>query len=207
MCATVSWFVGGLLLETRSIRCEQICIIAHWALKGGCADPVSKIALHPAASSGRFKRKLRSYLKLDRDVDQTYTVYAPGYSKAEMSRVQLALPFMPPYELLHKEWCESENLDERLQECIDSGDMPLTYDSHPVVLGTSELVHAAVMYADGVPTTKSDGVIGFWIYFWSTGYRHLMGVVRKSQLCRCGLAAGVHFGNCLDFQVLHASAR
>ena len=109
------------------------CIIAHWALKGGCADPVSKIALHPAASSGRFKRKLRSYLKLDRDVDQTYTVYAPGYSKAEMSRVQLALPFMPPYELLHKEWCESENLDERLQECIDSGDMPLTYDSHPVV--------------------------------------------------------------------------
>ena len=42
------------------------------------------------------------------------------------------------------------------------------------------------LYLDGVPTTKRDGILGFWLYNVCTRRRHLICVLRKSSLCHCG---------------------
>ena len=58
--------------------------------------------------------------------------------------------------------------------------------THPVVLLHLYRAFPLALYLDGVPYTKLDGVIGFWIYNLVTNVRHLLGVIRKSKICRCG---------------------
>ena len=55
-----------------------------------------------------------------------------------------------------------------------------------VDLPSSKPVWAAACYVDGVPHTKRDGVIGFFIYSLVTQRSHSRVAVRKSDWCRSG---------------------
>lgn len=74
-------------------------------------------------------------------------------------------------------------IDEALSE-----QWPPAYLEHPVTrsAGVGERVVLIALYTDGVPTTKRDGVIGFWVYSLLSMRRHLVAILRKSELCRCG---------------------
>ena len=45
---------------------------------------------------------------------------------------------------------------------------------------------ALALYIDGVPYSRHDGFLGFWVYNLITWKRHLAVVLRKSQMCACG---------------------
>ena len=47
-------------------------------------------------------------------------------------------------------------------------------------------VHACTIYIDGTPTTKRGGVIGVWVYNQLSQKRHMVCVLRKNILCKCG---------------------
>jgi hypothetical protein len=59
---------------------------------------------------------------------------------------------------------------------------------HPAVLaaGPGEVVVPLALYVDGVPYTKADSFLAFWLYDLVTYKRHLVCVLRKSRICACG---------------------
>ena len=59
------------------------------------------------------------------------------------------------------------------------------------------------MYLDGAPFTKDDSFIGFVVYNLLTQRRHLVALLRKSELCACGCSGWCSFF--VVFQFLHHS--
>lgn len=52
--------------------------------------------------------------------------------------------------------------------------------------GGGRAVLPLALYLDGVPMTKRDGVLGIWMYNLVSMKRHLVAVLRKSSMCKCG---------------------
>ena len=66
-------------------------------------------------------------------------------------------------------------------------ELPTSYYEHPLVQSAAgRPVMPVALYVDGVPTTKRDGVLGFWVYSLITLKRFLVAVLRKSELCKRG---------------------
>lgn len=74
----------------------------------------------------------------------------------------------------------------RLEEAIASGEMQPGYTNHPLVLGSTTPVVPVSLYMDGVPYSLTDTVVGVWMINMITGLRHLVALVRKRMVCRCG---------------------
>ena len=108
------------------------------------------------------------------------------------------LPVIPPYELLNQEMSECrEQLDSLLAEARRDDLLPSIYTTHPVAVSSSMKAHPIAIYLDGLPTTKTDGVLGAWVYFVNSNKRHLCAVIKKSLLCTCGdVGGGVAFLSC-----------
>ena len=65
--------------------------------------------------------------------------------------------------------------------------MPPSYMEHPVAIASGHTALPLFLYVDGVPTTKHDGVVGFWLYIpFISLRRHLVAAVRKPRICTCG---------------------
>lgn len=70
---------------------------------------------------------------------------------------------------------------------MDPTTLPATYVSHPVTEDKGLLSCPITLYSDGVPYSKGDTFI---CYYWSTHCdphtRHLICIIKKSDLCDCG---------------------
>ena len=105
---------------------------------------------------------------------------------AAVSRSTLYLPVRNLYEAVHKEVTDDEGLLTKLQELVDEARLPSVYTEHPVAVASEFRALPVLIYIDGVPTTKHDGVIGIWGCVLFSKKRHLLAVIRKSRMCRCG---------------------
>jgi hypothetical protein len=76
--------------------------------------------------------------------------------------------------------------DPAILQSVSSTSWPPLYYNNPIVKQSETPVVPLALYLDGVPSTKRDGILGFWLYSLVTFKRHLICVLRKSQLCRCG---------------------
>ncbi len=62
-----------------------------------------------------------------------------------------------------------------------------TYRNHPVVRANpGEPVLPLALYVDGMPFTKNDGMVAFYMYSLISGARYLIAILRKSHMCQCG---------------------
>ena len=48
------------------------------------------------------------------------------------------------------------------------------------------MVHPVSLYLDSVSYSRPDSCLGIWCYFSLTGQRHLLAVLRHSEMCTCG---------------------
>ena len=93
----------------------------------------------------------------------------------------------PAHELLAQELAENPQILRDLRESVERGDWPPSYTEHPVVRSApAGTVLPLAVYLDGVPFSKSDGFLAFWVYNLLTMRRHLVAVLRKSFACTCG---------------------
>ena len=60
------------------------------------------------------------------------------------------------------------------------------YWQHPIVATSAERVLPVALYCEGIEFAKRDGVLGFFATNLITEKRHLIGVFRRSSMCRCG---------------------
>ena len=72
---------------------------------------------------------------------------------------------------------------------VAANELPPTYTDHPLVRqGRDEgfKVLPLALYLDGVSFQRKDSVLGVWVYSLVTRKRHLLSVLRRSEICNCG---------------------
>jgi len=182
--------LAGLLIHLRlqgTLSAKQACVLAHWAQAAGAAGPVRDFACPPTLPSGHYQRKLDGYLRIGPDDPEFYLLPVPGHDKAVADRTVHRLECVPPHEALARELAQDPGLLRRIPSAPAEGEWAENYRQHPVVLAAAgQPVLPLALYVDGVPFTVHDSFLGFWIYNLITERRHLVAVLRKSQMCQCG---------------------
>ena len=130
----------------------------------------------------------------------TCDVYVPSHTKHQ-GRAVKALAFAPPHERLLGEVtaaassAEAPLVPELQPGGSGTGEWNRTFQSRPAVARAREdqvPIHPVAMYMDGVRYTRSvtpgrmNSVIVFSVYNLLFQQRHILGILLKSELCRCG---------------------
>lgn len=181
---------ADLLVRLRlqgTLSAKQACVLAHWATLAGAVGPATQFAARPSLPTGHYQRRLDAYLGIDSRDSSFYMLDVPGHDKAQADRTVHHLETRPPHEALAREVEAEPQLLERVAAAAAAGDWAASYARHPVVLAAEGApVLPLALYIDGVPFTVQDSFLGFWVYNLLSMRRHLVAVVRKSQLCACG---------------------
>ena len=164
---------------------------------------VSELALRPGLDTTRYSKHLKRVLGLDEEDEMLQHLVVPVSDRSDGSRSTYKLPVILPHELLNKEMSENPRLDAKLADHVRRDLLPPIVTRHPVFIASRGTAHAVALYVDGVPTTKHDGVLGFWVYFLQSPKRHLSVVIKKSRLCKCGCRGWCTMYNI--FEWFHAS--
>ena len=182
----------SLLLQlklTGALSARQTCVLAFWATKAGATGPSSTLALRPDAASGKFsKRSDDAVGTYPRDADH-YVVDLGRRLRQDATRRWDPIPTMPPHQALAAEFEQHHGeLTQELQRAKDNHELPPRYLQHPAVATAPAgvAVHPASLYMDAVQYHRLDSVLGLWAYFALSGRRHLVAVLRRSEMCSCG---------------------
>ena len=168
---------------------KSLCILSWWASRAGAKGPAKDYASRPNAPSGHYQRHLDMvHGARISDLRQTfYKIQVPRYQKWDGGRTASEMPVQLPHELLPQELIDDTALVDELNRLKRSNHWPKTYTDHDVVKRHPEApVVPCFLYVDGVPTTKRTGVCGFWVGTLVGSRRHLVAMLRKSDLCACG---------------------
>jgi hypothetical protein len=173
------------------LQANHVCTLAFWALKADMkpTEVLSKLATKPNAQTGAFSRKFDKTLGTAPKDAQLYHVDVPSKNRSSASRVVSKIPVLPMHEALCSEYVESAGLDTDLRQAVADGELPQIYWDHPVVRSAiNVLVHPVCIFVDGVSFGRQgwDNCIAWWAYFMFSKTRHLIAVLRKSELCSCG---------------------
>ena len=174
------------LLMLRTLTARHFCSIMWYAWKAGISA-CKKYSLNPQTkSSGHFNRKVKQSVGII-STDGMYNLKLPGRTKRSLGRVITNMPVYLPHESLLDEVGDDVEawLDTFEGNCLERGDVPTCYSSHPVVVRGGRVLPISV-FVDGVPYSHHDSVIGYWLINPISRQRHLFAVVRKTQCCRCG---------------------
>lgn len=179
----VNFLLG--LVYTNSVSARSMCVACYWASLAGAKGKVSKFAVKPNSQPGKFQRRIDEVtgVKLAKEQSRMYTVKVPGHSRSDMSRTAHDMVMKPPHEELSKEF----DANPGAAEGSSADAWSESYFAHPVVRANPEKrIIPFALYLDGIGFTRTDGMIGIFVYSLYTLKRHLVAVLRKSHLCRCG---------------------
>ena len=189
--------LASLLWELKhrcKLSAKYVCSIAWWAAlhAGATSGPVFDMAYRPdvgPTGTGRWSEHLDNLRR--HDFSEKYRLDMPGYSKASDGRHTLSVPVVPPLEQFQAEFRLRPGLAAQVAAAIRDGVLPRRYLDHPIYrkAAPGTVVHPLVLYVDGIPTTRHGGVLCVTMYHWITKVRHLVCVLRKADLCRCGCRA------------------
>ena len=120
--------------------------------------------MRPGCSSGNYSRHIDPILGFERGNRALYHMDILGHSKQSLSRASLNLPTLPPHESFSDDITEDAAYSVKLAEMLSAG-MPPAYTEHPIVRSArdDELVAPLALYADAVPYSQTDSVLGFWL--------------------------------------------
>lgn len=172
------------LYLTSVISAKTFAVLCYWASAAGMPGDVASHAYRPDASTGNYQKHLDRTLGFDKSKAAFYELKVPGYPRSEAGRATMAVPMCPPHEAIEKECEENPAMGVLLQE--KAADLPRAYAANPVVRSSATPVLPLALYMDGVSYTNSDSVVGIWVINLITGVRHIVGLLRKAVVCRCG---------------------
>ena len=190
----VTRYVGGLL--TASDLAKQ----AYWHTEAGGVG-LEDLAVHPDVAVRHAAEHIGLVLNRTFARPELNTLLVPAYGKKSCMREAYAVAMRMPSSIFDDEYADHTE---------PPGDDPLSdflamYEAHPVVAGFrrrglhwSRLV-PAYLYWDGVRYTTRDSIVAFSIADLRSGKTHLLFVVRKEDMCKCGCR-----GHCTMFPLMHA---
>ena len=161
--------------------------MCYWLKQAGLKGGIAELALRPGLGSGRYKPHIRKATGMDRSTALFSDLVLPGTCKTDGSRTSFTIPVLDPHVAISNEVSDNPSLVTKLAQVTSDGGFPDMVMDHPVAKKHNFQSFPVILYVDGVPTTKRDAVIGFWLYMLGVSdRRHLVCVVRKSRLCKCG---------------------
>jgi hypothetical protein len=172
-----------------NINATQCCNLAFFAHKAGCPGTVLKqLAVKPSSQSGRFSRVFDKVVGSAPKDAGLYDVGMGLRLRHEASRRFDYIATLPPHEALHNEFVASGYLVTELRKAKSNAELPPLYWDHPVVKAAPRDVdiHPLCIYVDAVTFGRGESCLAFWVYFLFSKTRHLVAVLRKSELCSCG---------------------
>ena len=165
------------------LTAKHTCLISHWAHKAGAAGPVSSLGFRPDAPSGHYQRHLDTVAGLKAKPGKYLSIPVPGMPRYDQSRRVQQVKVYPPHECLHEEHVNDPELAGKVLE----SSWPPSYSSHRTVLANpGKPTVPLALYLDAAQYLRRDTVIVFVTCNLLSGSRHLSGVLRKKDLCRCG---------------------
>lgn len=188
------------LMREGKMSATTVCKIGYWAGRAGATGLVAELGYRPTAGSGKFMQHIDTVtgMKLKDTKAQMYHVKAPGLEKYDFSRSTHSIPVTPPHEGLVKEVQANPKLLDEAKAKTEQNHWPRCYYEHPVVRRAGgDTVIPLALYVDGISMTRNDSLVGIFVYSLVTMRRHLVSVLRKSFLCKCGCG-----GRCTLYPVL-----
>ena len=170
------------------LTATQACLIAWWAAQAGATGDCQKLGgVRPGAGSGKYSYEFDKFVGTYPKDLPAYSVRLGERTRHDASRYFEGIPTIPPHEALDREFQRTDEPSAALRRAKHADDLPLVYKTHPWVTAAGETdIHPYCLYMDGVQYNKMDTYVGFWCYFMLTGTRHLLAVLRRSELGSCG---------------------
>ena len=155
----------------------DICKLCYWLKCAGLKHAVAELSKKPGQHSSNYNKHMKHVIGLDGQGETLQHLSVPVSDNADGSRGRYDLHVIHPHEALNKEISESPELHDTLATHVRESKLPPIYTQHPVAIASEKKAQPIVIYIDGVPTTKRDGVIGVWTDFVLSPKRHLFAVV------------------------------
>ena len=172
------------------LSAKMICIMFWWLGKAGLGGPndIGKYSKKPGdPSEGNYQKFLDRALGFQQQSKSLARLNVPGWSPSIGARVVHQIAVVPPAEALHAELAEDSSVRARLREAVADGELPPAYHDHAVVRRfPPATVLPLSLYLDGTPYSKKDSVLGVFVCNILSGARHLICILRKANICRCG---------------------
>ena len=174
------------ILLMRVLNARQFCILMYLAGRCGLRQ-LAKLGLPPSSPSHRFMRKVRRTLGVYTKTD-LYAFDVPGRKKRGLGRTVNTMHVYNFHEQMKDDLADNPGMGTDLETAIASRSLPDCYFEHPVVRehGDSCPVYPIGIFADGLPYTQTDSIIGWWVINLLTDARYLVCTQRKRLVCRCG---------------------
>ncbi len=110
------------------------------------------------------------------------------------SRYLCAFPIYLPHEIFAAEWERNPASFDINNYSIE--ELPQRFWDHPLVTD-HEKVTPLGYFSDGVPFTKSDSFVSYYMSNLLTGERWMLCSLRKSDVCKCSCSGNCTFGSIL----------
>ena len=184
-----AWFLYETIVDAKlanQISAKTACIMAYFAVKGGCdqSESLCKIGLPPDKQSGKYSARFDKVVGHPQEEGYDY-VSVPINQRNAGQRIVKDLPTVPVHEALRNYWIENK---DKVQEQFAAKRWPRCYYKHTVCTSAlpGEFVWSYAIYLDGVKFTREDTVLGIWLICLCTDKRWLVSVLRKTEYCNCG---------------------
>ena len=168
---------------------KLFCNLCWWAAGFTMNPVIHKYAKAPGAPSGHYQPFLDQKFGTIPKKHTMYTFDVPGHRRHDLQRTLCNVPVNPAHEQLALELKADPSVQLKLWEAVHEDKLPPSYHSHPVVLSAraaGKLALPLALFLDGVPYSHTDGVLGVWLLNIVSGKRHLVVVLRKRIICKCG---------------------
>lgn len=170
------------------LSARDVCVLSFYASLAGLVGPACDFGFRPSAPTGHFQRHLDTIVGTNTKVEGAYMLTVPAYDKYGLSRTTIDIETIPMHEALNSEVENNPDVQARLVASIAANEWTDHYTQHVVkrTAPEGEVVFPIALYLDGVPFQKKDGLLAFYAYNLISETRHLLCVIRKSQICVCG---------------------
>ena len=178
------------LLLRRALNAREFCEAMYLAGKAGVAEAVP-FGFRLDAPSGHYQRHLQATLPVyaNERLEELYEFSVPAADGDSLGPTTHQMTGKPLHEVVARGADGDEEMRTALVNAVSSRQLPPAYFENPVVREHGDVQSPVVplaIFADGVPYSHLDSVVGFWAMNIITGGRVLFCVVRKKLACPCG---------------------
>lgn len=173
---------------------KDLCVVAWHCVQAG-AEGVDDLSLNPNSPSGHFSRHIRKVVQM-RAESTFYTAKIPMWDHDTQSRYLADFPFNLPHDILMSEFEKAPATFD--VNNYDLSNLPPHFYDHEVVKESGPRVVPLGYFSDGVPYTKSDSFISYYLSNMNTGQRFMICSLRKSDCCQCSCRGNCTYGSVMQ---------
>ena len=147
-----------------------MCEIEWYAHNAGAQGRVSELVYKPG-----------NYGQHDHETESLQQARMPAQDKNDHNRTLMDLTVVPAHGSLHRDFEAQPDLADAVDAVAALAERTPTYYAYLIVAGSDGFV-APICY----PNIKEDAILGITMYNLLVSRRHLLAVLVRSKMCRCG---------------------